>query len=325
VLPPDQAEASGPPITVGLLVLPGFPLMAFSALIEPLRAANLLGGRERYRYLIVSPDGGDVATSSGISVKADAGAAEAPLADRAFVCTGGDAHKAEAPSAMAWLRRLASRGRGLGAVADASFFLARAGVLDGHACTIHWESQAAFVERFPDIALKPELYVIDRNRFTSAGGIGAFDLSLDLIERDFGEEAALQVSQWFVHERLRSGTDREALALRLRTGLTDAPVLRAIASMERSLDHPKPLAGIARDLGLSRDTLERHFRKATRTTPGQYYLGLRLKRAEDYLAHTSMKIGEIAQACGFADASHFARRFRESRGLSPKDYRRGQR
>lgn len=320
----SRQATPGPPLRVAILLLPDFPLMAFSALVEPLRAANLLG-REAYRCLLVSPEGGDVPTSSGVSVRSDVAAAEAPPVDRALVCSGGNAHAVEAPAAMAWLRRLARRGCGLGAVADASFFLARAGLLEGYACTIHWQSQAAFAERFPEIELRPELYVIDRDRYTSAGGIGAFDLSLDLIERDCGAATALQVAQWFVHERLRSGADREALALRLRTGLHDQTVLMAIAAMERRLERPLRLAALAAELGLSRDTLERRFRRATGRSPGQYYLGLRLRRAEDCLRHTTMAVAAVAQSCGFADASAFAKSFKAHHGVSPSAFRRRQR
>ncbi|GAB5470226.1 MAG: GlxA family transcriptional regulator [Rhodospirillales bacterium] len=318
-------DATSKAIDVSILVLPGFPLMAFSALIEPLRAANVLGAKPGYRWQIVSPDGTMVATSSGVAIKGDRSAQEAPAADRIFVCSGGNAHDYDCPAAWNWLHQQARRGCGLGAVADATFFLARAGLLQGHACTIHWQSQAAFAERFPEIDLRPELYVIDRRRYTSAGGIGAFDLTLELIEQDHDSEIALQVSQWFVHERLRRETDRQALTLRLRTGLSDPPLLRAIALMERHLESPLSAGQIADALAISRDSLERRFRRATKMTPMQYYLRLRLDRARDYLLHSTLRIGDIALACGFSDPGYFAKRFKLAFGDSPSAERRSAR
>ena len=309
------------PIEVGLLVVPGFPLMAFSALIEPLRAANLILGHQAYRWRIVTPNGDHVATSSGVSVQADLRAGEALDFARVFVVSGGTAEVFEAPRAWSWLRQLDRHGVALGAVADGSFFLARAGLLGDHACTIHWQSQAAFAEAFPEIDLRPDLYVIDRRRLTSAGGIGAFDMTLDLIEREISAEVALEVSKWFVHGRLRGGGDRAALALRLRTGIADELVLEAIAIMERSFESPLPMVDLAARLSVSRDTLERRFRGVTGLAPSQYMRRLRLERARDLLRHSAMKIGDIALACGFSDPAYFSEVFRRHEKETPRAHR----
>ncbi len=71
-------------------------------------------------------------------------------------------------------------------LSSGSFILARAGLLDGYRCTIHWEFQPAFIEAFPDLDCSPGLYVIDRDRWTGSGGIAGMDMMLQLIERDHG-------------------------------------------------------------------------------------------------------------------------------------------
>ncbi|MEO1190330.1 MAG: GlxA family transcriptional regulator [Pseudomonadota bacterium] len=310
---------------IAILLLPGFPLMAFSALIEPLRAANLISGSTLYRWQVVTSSGPSETSSSGVPVAGSNQLPPGPKADWIFVCSGGTAHDERSEAAWDWLRRQERRGAALGAVADGTFFLARAGLMDGYAGTIHWQSQAAFAERFPDIPLRPELFVIDRNRYTSAGGIGAFDLIAELIERDHGETLALQVSHWFAHERPRLQTDREDLTLRLRTGLgtrvRDRQLLEAITLMEQTLDAPLSVPRIARQLGLSRDTLERRFRAATGRSPLRFYQDLRLQRAQDYLLHSSLRVGDIALACGYSDPGYFAKCFKERYGVSPGSLR----
>jgi len=52
-------------ITVGFALLPGFPLMAYAAAVEPLRAANCLAGRPLYKWWHVSPSGAAVHASRG--------------------------------------------------------------------------------------------------------------------------------------------------------------------------------------------------------------------------------------------------------------------
>jgi transcriptional regulator GlxA family with amidase domain len=42
------------PQVVGLLLVPGFALMSYACVVEPLRAANLLAGRELYHWVHIS-------------------------------------------------------------------------------------------------------------------------------------------------------------------------------------------------------------------------------------------------------------------------------
>jgi AraC-like DNA-binding protein len=84
---------------------------------------------------------------------------------------------------------------------------------------------------------------------------------------------------------------------------------------------------LAQDLGISARYLHHLFAKQA-TTFGRELLGVRLERARDLLAnprHDDIPIGDIASRCGFAEASHFARRFRHSFGAAPNDFRRQRR
>ncbi|RUU47653.1 helix-turn-helix domain-containing protein, partial [Mesorhizobium sp. M7A.T.Ca.TU.009.01.1.1] len=56
--------------------------------------------------------------------------------------------------------------------------------------------------------------------------------------------------------------------------------------------------------------------------PNGYYRRLRLKRAADLLAHSTLAVRDVALACGFASMSSFARAFREEHGHPPKLARR---
>jgi AraC family carnitine catabolism transcriptional activator len=54
----------------------------------------------------------------------------------------------------------------VGGIDTGSVILSRAGLLDGHRATVHWESLAAFREAFPEVTVKGHLFEIDRNRHT---------------------------------------------------------------------------------------------------------------------------------------------------------------
>ena len=64
---PPRAPAPDSPQTVGFLLVPGFALMSYAAAIEPLRAANLLSGRELYRWWHAAPGGRPVTASNGVA------------------------------------------------------------------------------------------------------------------------------------------------------------------------------------------------------------------------------------------------------------------
>jgi len=297
-------------------------MMAFSAILEPFRAANHHGASPAYVWTVIGLDEAPIVASNGLAIEPGATPAEDPKFDRIVLVSGGDADRIDAPEAVAWLRREARRGAQIGAVADGAFFIARAGLLDGHACSIHWESEASFREMFPAVTLRPDLFVLDRNRFTSAGGISAFDMALDLIERDHGLGLSVAVSDWFVHDRARPAADREAVSLRARTGLSDPLMLQAVAAMEANLEVPLQSAEIAAQLNLARTTFERRFRAATGSAPMDYYRAMRLRRARDLVRRSRLRISEIAFACGFADAARFAQAYRRRFGLSPTAERR---
>ncbi|MGO4837427.1 AraC family transcriptional regulator, partial [Rhizobiaceae sp. 2RAB30] len=118
------------PITYAVVPFPGFPMMAFSSIIEPLRAANVLAGRQCYRWVVVSEDPGPIEASNGVAISPNHSARDNPKVDRIVICSGGDADHIKADNAVKWIRRSLRDGAELGSVADGAFFLARSGFLD---------------------------------------------------------------------------------------------------------------------------------------------------------------------------------------------------
>lgn len=49
----------------------------------------------------------------------------------------------------------------------------------------------------------------------------------------------------------------------------------------------------------------------------------RIRRAEDLLKDRTRSITDIAAELGFASSQHFATRFRQETGKTPRDWRRG--
>lgn len=81
------------------------------------------------------------------------------------------------------------------------------------------------------------------------------------------------------------------------------------------------LNDVAADSGLSYETFRKLFRQTTGVSPGAYRLARRVEAAKTLLSTTTMTHTAIAAALGFADENHFAKRFRDRVGVSPKSYR----
>jgi transcriptional regulator GlxA family with amidase domain len=213
------------------------------------------------------------------------------------------------------------RGADLGALCTASYLLARAGLMEGHCCTIHWENLAGFAEDFPEVEVTSELFEIDRNRFSCSGGTAAIDLMLNLISTQHGHELAASVADQFMHERIRDRHDHQRMSLPARLGVRHPKLLSVIELMEANLEEPLGRLQLAKQADLSTRQLERLFRKYLGRSPARYYLELRLNRARLLLLQTNMSVIDVALACGFVSASHFSKCYRDYFGRTPRKER----
>ncbi len=114
--------------------------------------------------------------------------------------------------------------------------------------------------RFPKANVFADLFEIDQNIYTCAGGTAALDMMLKLIGDDFDESLVNRVCEQVLTDRVRSPTDRQRLPLRARLGVQNSKVLTIIELMEGNLSEPLSLLEIADSADLSRRQIERLFR-----------------------------------------------------------------
>jgi transcriptional regulator GlxA family with amidase domain len=206
----------------------------------------------------------------------------------------------------------------MGSLCTGAHILARAGLLDGYRCTIHWENLASFVESFPALTATDELFTVDRNRFTCAGGTSAADMMLQRIAARHGTALAKEVAEQILQERIRPGSAPQPNAQAAEEPPAPALLERAREIMRRHVEEPIGLDAIAMRLRLSRRSLERLFLRAAGTSPARAYLEIRLRRARQLLKQTQMPVVEVALACGFTSPAHFSRCYRAAFGTAPR-------
>ena len=307
---------------IGFLLVPEFTLIAFTSAVEPLRMANRLSGKRLYEWTMLSSDGGPVHASNGLIFTADMALTGAGGLDLVLVCAGERVEKHTDRNLLAGLRRLAQAGPRVGALCTGSHALARAGLLDGYRCTIHWENLASFREDFPHAIVSQELFEMDRDRYTCAGGTAPLDLMLNVVRRDHGAALATAISEEFLCERIRGRHDRQRVPLRLTLGTSQPKLMETVALMEANLEEPMSLDELSHAVGLSRRQLERLFQKYLSCAPTRYYLDLRLHKARQLLLQTGLSVVDVALACGFVSAPHFSKCYRDYYGKPPRDERR---
>ena len=305
------------PIRIGFFLVPDFPLMTFSTALDSLRQANRLARRKVFEWSLISIDSAEARSSSGIALAATYKAGETHRFDVVIVSAGINYRRSYSARIFAWLRRLYAEGCVLGAVSTGAFYLAKAGLLNGKKCAVHWESLASFCKEFPKCLATDDIFTVDGRFLTSSGGTATLDMMLYLISVIEGRELAARISDQFNHPRIRRHDDAQRMQPEHRFGIRNAKVAFVIRRMESSLFAPVDIADLAESVQISTRQLERLFRSNLKKTPSRFYLELRMSRARELLLDTDLPVAEIAEVCGYESPSHFSRFYRQQFNESP--------
>jgi len=309
---------------IGFLIIPNFTTIGFASAVETLRMANLAARKILFRTVIIAADLQPVTASNGMRVLPDHSISDAPAMDMLFVVGSNpivSSHSAR--PLINWLRKLAHDQVPLGGICTGSHLLARADLLKGYRCTIHWEDIDALQERFPGIIISNQLFELDRDRYTCSGGVASMDMTLQLIAREpGGREIAAHAAELLLCDRVRGADERQRVPLRQKLGTSQPKLSQIVAIMEANLEDPVSLEELARLNEVSVRQLERLFHKHLQRTPSQYYLELRLSRARQLLLRSESQVRDIALACGFVSPAHFSKCYSRFFGVSPMGERR---
>ena len=317
----NEAIPGGSVVRIGFFLVPNFPMLAFSAAIEALRVANWVSGRTLYEWTLISEDGAPVSPSSGIAITPHTAMAEIDRFPIMLVCAGIGGNKYRNKRVFAWLRRLARNRTVMGGIGTGAYALARAGLLDGYRCTIHWEEFENFAREFPQLRLTADLFEVDRDRLTCPGGTASLDMMFHLIEQQHGRDLAWVIADEFIQHRVRSANDPQRMSLQSRTRINDVRLLSVVTAMEKNLEDPLPLKQLSKISGMSLRHLQRRFTEVMGKPPTLFYRELRLQRARKMLMHGTRSILDVAVANGFVSGSHFTRCYRAYFGRPPREER----
>ncbi len=296
-------------LSVGILVMADTNALSLAASVDPMRAANRRAGRTLFNWRYYSAAGGPVPITAGFDIATDP-LGDRPEVDMLMIVAGFRLAEQATSPLLARLRRLAPRLRAMVGIDGGSWFLAYAGLLDGRAATVHWEDLETFADRFPRVDVRRDRYVISGPMVTTGGAAPSLDMMLDLIRARHGAELALRVAGAFLYEPVHAATVPQQAVSATRLARTEPALGRAIALMEAGIEDPPAIAEIAHRIGLSQRRLEMLFADRLGTSPGRFFLDLRLDEARRMVTDTVLPVHEIALRTGFSGQVTFARAFR---------------
>lgn len=310
-------------ITAAVLVLDQANMLSLASAMDPMRAANRMASRDLFAWQFVTTTGAPATLTSGLQVPGIA-LARLTRCDLLVVVASFDIDRQSTPSLLAGLRRIAATGAMIAGLDGGPWIMARAGLLDRHNATTHWEDLDRFASQFPNVHVHPDRFVIDGNRLTSGGAMPGLDMMLHLISDRFGSALATRVAGAFIHDSHQNPKRAQARAQYQADASHpghNALTTRASGIMEQSLETPLAIPDIARRCACSVRSLETQFRARLGTTPQAHYLHLRLSEAHRLVVDTDHSLLDIALLTGFTSQSSFARAFRGAFGQTARSLR----
>jgi transcriptional regulator GlxA family with amidase domain len=320
------APASAPKLKVAFVLTPRFTLTAFAGFVDVLRLAADEGDRSRQvecRWTVLGDPREPLVSSCGAEVRPWE-AMEHPERFDYIVVVGGllQGGQKVQPGVYAFLKSAAKAGVPLVGLCTGSFVLARAGLLNGYVTCVSWFHREDFTMEFPRLRLVTnQMYMVDRDRMTCAGGTSVVHLAAHLIEKHCGRAFANKSLRILLEDQpLPSNTPQPEAEIARKA--QDWFVRRAMLLIEQKISQPDPINEVVSSLGIGIRQLERRFFADVGMTMREFRSQLRLARARWMIENTDLSLTHIGLECGFGGCSHFSRAFTARFNVRPSAARR---
>jgi transcriptional regulator GlxA family with amidase domain len=305
-------------LTVGFVVTPGFPVMSLAAL-SVFEFANLEADRKLYEIQLLSEPGGLIPTTLGATLQT---AAFGDVHFDTLIIGGHTRVNPTSPALRSFVADAAKTSRRISSICTGAFALADAGLLHGRRVTTHWAFTKELRNNYPELRLEENrIFIVDGPVWTAAGNSAGIDLTLYMLEKDYGAELARAVARILVVDQQRAGARPQQSALLAMNPKTDR-IQNALAYARGNLNAPLSVESLALAAGLGPRQFSRALRAETGTSPAKAIENLRLEAAELMLLQSQHPIDVIASETGFGDAERMRRAFVRVLGRPPQAVRR---
>jgi transcriptional regulator GlxA family with amidase domain len=315
------------PKRIGFLVYADMQALDLAGPMDAFAAATIEDGdgcvTRCYETVTIGLDAKVAAAESGLCIKPQFSLRNAPRLDTLVIPGGAGMRDPQTGAKVGvWIQRRARHLRRIAAVCTGVYGLAASGLLDGRRVSTHWRFAKDLAQRFPALRVDAgPLFVKDGAFYTSAGITAGIDLSLALIEEDFGPSVALSVARELVVYLKRPGGQAQySEPLQFQTQSADRMADIAgwiVANLHKDLS-VEMLATRAR---LCPRQFTRRFKHAFGTTPAAFIESARIDEARRRLAGYHGSVERVASSVGFRSDDVFRRTFERRLGITPSAYR----
>ncbi len=211
-----------------------------------------------------------------------------------IIITGRGVNELESTAVVDWLHLAAPHARRIASICGGAMLLAQAGLLDGRRATTQW---------------------------TSGGVSSGFDLTLALVEDDYGFSLARDVAQDMVMYLRRPGGQLQFSRYSLRQPGATGPISDLQGWILQNLTADLSVETLAEKVAMSPRNFTRVFTRDTGASPARYVTEARLAAARQLLEQTGDPLDRIAEQSGFGSSINLRRVFEKQLHLTPGEYR----
>lgn len=314
---------------IGIVAFPDVEVLDITGPFEVFNFANLSLIRQGftqeniYSIKLLAEKPGPVTTLSGMQIVADDIYGELSSEFDTLLIPGGFIEKALANEKLvAWIKAMSSRVRRLVSVCTGAFLLAEAGLLDGCKATTHWHYCQQLSKDYPRVQVEPDYIFIKHGHIFTSGGItSGIDLTLALLEDDWGRDLALHVARFLVVFLKRPGGQSQFSSY-LSSEASRRPDLRELQGwIIDHLNQELQVEALAERMAMSPRNFARLFLTETGMTPAKFVEMTRIDRARNFLETSEYSVEFIAEKTGFKDTERMRRAFLRQLGVNPQNYR----
>ncbi len=318
------AEEKGPK-AIGLLGFDGVTTLDLTGPLEAFATARTSleeGDHACYETILVGVTNKTFVASSGATFKAQHTIRNSPPFDTIIIPGGAALRNSETSGTIAaWLLAHGASARRIAAVSTGIYPLAQSGLLDGRRVTTHWRHTQQVASTYRRLAVDDAGSFIKDDRFyTCGGGTAGIEMTLALIQEDYGAKTALSVArELVVNLRPASEGERQVEPMSDQPGVEErlAELPAWITSRLRANLSVEVLAERA---CLCPRHFSRLFKRTFQSTPADFVEHLRITEAARRLSAQRLSIGSVADSVGFKSAEVFRRAFERRFGVTPRSF-----
>ena len=217
-----------------------------------------------------------------------------------------------------WLRACVRPGHRVMTICSGALLAARAGLLDGYWCTTHHAECGALAALAPRAkVLENRLFVMDGERYTSAGVTAGLDLMLNVVSSLTGPACALAIARYLVLYLRREGADPQISPWLAGRNHLHPAVHRVQDAILANPAENWTLARLTKIANSSPRHLSRLFNEHAGMNITAYINSLRVALAHQLLISSRLGLERVAERAGFASSRQLRRAWRRSYDTPP--------